>query len=120
MTIEANPHLKTKVEEVLIYEADRPMLTLNKHELGLMYLSYLYRESESTETRLVIQISQLRLNELKSGLISLKKAYSDSEMRILYLIDYSLETGELLEMRTLFQREFDESIIEHEHLDDNT
>ena len=81
-----------KVLEVLDY-ADFPLLTLEIDEIGNKYLSYLIRIVDKEEIRAILQISQDRVNCIKSGEMSIIAAFDNAENRSVYVAAFNLDTG---------------------------
>ncbi len=79
-TYKLNFHpLDLEVVEVLDFQGV-PVLTVEQNHAGFKYLSYLLQYAEGgVEQRLVVPVTDARLDALKSGQISVRDAFNSSE-----------------------------------------
>ncbi len=88
--------LELEVVELLDFK-DYPILIVEKDIVGTLYLSYLAWEEELIERRVIIPISQARLNEILAGTIIVKQAFDKPESNSVYVCDFNKYDGKLLE-----------------------
>jgi hypothetical protein len=87
--IQANPLKNLEVKEVLDF-VEIPTLYVETDSIGTLYLSYLDKFlDEHLEQRLVIQISNQRLKDIKSGKISVGEAFQHPESELIFLTHVS-------------------------------
>ncbi|MCF8247121.1 MAG: hypothetical protein K9J37_19100 [Saprospiraceae bacterium] len=97
-TYKLNFHpLDLEVVEVLDFQGV-PVLTVEQNHAGFKYLSYLLQYAEGgLEQRLVLPITEARLEGVKSGQISVRDAFNTSELEQVFCLLYDEATGEALE-----------------------
>ncbi len=97
-TYKLNFHpLDLEVVEVLDFNGV-PVLTVEQNHAGFKYLSYLLQYAEGgVEQRLVVPVTESRLEALKSGQISVRDAFNASELEQVFCLLYDEATGEALE-----------------------
>ena len=89
--------LDLEVVEVLDFQ-NFPVLTVEKNPTGFKYLSWLYQFGpDGVEQRFVVPLTEARLDALKSGAISPREAFSESELEQVYCILYDEASGEVKE-----------------------
>ena len=100
--------LVLEVVEVLDFQGI-PVLTVEGNQFGLHCLSYLLQfTQEGVEQRLVAPVTEARLEELKTGQISVRDAFNASELDQVFCLLYDEATGETLEswlLPTLYFRQ---------------
>lgn len=88
--------LKFEVLELLDF-TDLPILNVEIDNAGTKYLSYLDTFiNDNIEQRLIIPISDTRLNLLKSGEQTLYNIFNSSENEIVYVAHYNINNSELI------------------------
>ena len=97
-TYKLNFHpLDLEVVEVLDFNGV-PVLTVEQNHAGFKYLSYLLQFADGgVEQRLVVPVTEARLEALKSGQISVRDAFNASELEQVFCLLYDEATGEALE-----------------------
>ncbi|PSL23456.1 DUF6575 domain-containing protein [Dyadobacter jiangsuensis] len=81
------------VLEVLDF-IDFPILTVESDEGGNKYLSYLVSMSEEEELRAILQVSSDRLNDVKSGNLSIHDAFHKAESNSVFIATFNLDNGD--------------------------
>jgi len=86
---------KNKLSESLDFD-DIPVLVVEEDLFGTLYLSYLDRFiDENLEQRILIKITNSRLQEVKNGSISVKYAFDNPESDDIYLVRFREDTDQV-------------------------
>ncbi len=89
--------LELEVVEVLDFQT-HPILTVEQNPSGFKYLSWLFQFTPGgLEHRFVVPLTEARLEALKTGILSPKEAFDESELELVYSIFYDEETGDMKE-----------------------
>ncbi len=89
--------LDLEVVEVLDFQ-NFPVLTVEKNPTGFKYLSWLYQFGpDGVEQRFVVPLTDARLDALKTGALSPRDAFAESELEQVYCILYDEASGEMKE-----------------------
>ncbi len=89
--------LDLEVEEVLDFQSF-PVLTVEKNASGFKHVSYLLQFSpEGLEQRLVVPVTEERLNAMKAGKFSVREVFNQSELGHVFCLLYDESTGETIE-----------------------
>ncbi len=97
-TYKLNFHpLDLEVVEVLDFQGV-PVLTVEQNHAGFKYLSYLLQYAEDgVEQRLVVPVTEARLESLKAGKVTVREVFDSSELEQVFCLLYDENTGEALE-----------------------
>lgn len=76
---------------------EEPILLLERDIIGNNFLSYLIYSNHELEQRIYIQVSNERLAEIIEKKISISNAYSSPENNHVYIADFSLKFGSVLD-----------------------
>lgn len=81
-----------------------PTFLLEKDAIGNSYLTFLLDSDENVEQRAILPVSQEKLIKILAKEITLSEAFNNPENNSIYIVEYSLETGDPLKVYLIPQK----------------
>ena len=90
-----NYTLNLNVLEAFDFQGE-PILLLEQDKIGNFFISYLLDSDSEIETRSYIQVSAERLSTMLENKINIQEAFENPENEIIYIIQFNLAFGNIL------------------------